>query len=441
MAELEAQSYGTSAENENLRGILKRLQEENVKLRQSAFTFSMPVAGNTPPATNQNTPFSRNPKLPSPPQHGSDDQLRTISDLSFVQHRASADSLDSLVSFPSANRTSSTDSVLRSTPSHPRLFEAEAFNAFASGGFVLKPRDGPSPSTFGSSNNGLSPLSTASTNKTEVDALWANFYPSSDIVQQNQAALEQPKQQVSTAMPAIPAMPALPAQPQSPFSAMFGNPFGSSGFSNGISSNKMAFRDNAGYRDLQSGLGSVPQSPGGQPDWGDLNSSSVDEFLASLAGPQNADSGVNNADDDYFDNQLKQILAYSGSSTSPSAAFALPDNNIFSPTNYLNMASPDSGIDSRSPHSQRNDSNSVSPESTGPSSVDSAGDGQGSSCGSYGAPKIRSGLVLVVDDSGRVIQPSEMWTKMGMQHEANLDAILIDDLCDQLRAKATCKDG
>jgi AP-1-like factor len=47
----------------------------------------------------------------------------------------------------------------------------------------------------------------------------------------------------------------------------------------------------------------------------------------------------------------------------------------------------------------------------------------------------------VVDANGNIVKPSDLWVKMGMQHQDNVDNLVIDDLCDQMRAKAKCHDG
>lgn len=74
MAALEAKSANQDRENENLRDLLGRLQNENLLLKQSAFTFSFPPGGNnaTPSAdaaqNSTNSSFRRpvSPKLSSP---------------------------------------------------------------------------------------------------------------------------------------------------------------------------------------------------------------------------------------------------------------------------------------------------------------------------------------------------------------------------------------
>ncbi|KZP15222.1 hypothetical protein FIBSPDRAFT_795836 [Athelia psychrophila] len=53
VAELEAKNDQASSENVNLRDLLTRLQDENVTLKQAAFTFSVPKSGAHPPQQQQ----------------------------------------------------------------------------------------------------------------------------------------------------------------------------------------------------------------------------------------------------------------------------------------------------------------------------------------------------------------------------------------------------
>lgn len=50
-------------------------------------------------------------------------------------------------------------------------------------------------------------------------------------------------------------------------------------------------------------------------------------------------------------------------------------------------------------------------------------------------------IVHVLDAQGNIIKPSDLWVHMGMQHQTAVDSLVIDDLCDQMKAKATCKEG
>lgn len=58
VAALEAKNEQAVHENENLRDLLSRLQNENVMLKQSSFTFSVPKASTSNPADQSRKPFS-----------------------------------------------------------------------------------------------------------------------------------------------------------------------------------------------------------------------------------------------------------------------------------------------------------------------------------------------------------------------------------------------
>ncbi|KAG6328401.1 hypothetical protein ID866_10688 [Astraeus odoratus] len=68
VADLEAKNEEAQAENNNLRDLLARLQEENMTLKQSQFTFSVPKPGSSstpvPPSTNASTSSSLPPASP-----------------------------------------------------------------------------------------------------------------------------------------------------------------------------------------------------------------------------------------------------------------------------------------------------------------------------------------------------------------------------------------
>ncbi|KAI9445490.1 hypothetical protein H4582DRAFT_1806591 [Lactarius indigo] len=77
LAELEAKNLSTETENQHLKELLKRLQDENVSLKTTSFTFSVPrngelndrpFDGNVPafPAS-QNSIFAPTSHIPSPP--------------------------------------------------------------------------------------------------------------------------------------------------------------------------------------------------------------------------------------------------------------------------------------------------------------------------------------------------------------------------------------
>ncbi|WVQ82376.1 hypothetical protein IAT38_004504 [Cryptococcus sp. DSM 104549] len=567
VAELEAKSYGATVENENLRGILKRLQEENVALKQSAFTFSMPMGGNSTPAASGSgsgsnsapqhvhaanpfpAPARQQTKPPTPPATN-DEALKSINELPSGQHRGSGaagsvlgDSPESLVSLSSTE------------PTPPSLFP-DGFNPYGQGNqqqqqsrsasASARPQPDPMQSHGGgrsgsqvystsSSSTGLSP---PTSNADDIQALWASIYPNGVEATLNGQGQQRPQQQQgqgqqqqqgqglgqnnlfmrqtspftllnsqpefmsfanagsdlsfgnSAIMPPIPAVPAQQQQQQQPQQPQQQPQlhFGSSGH---VDFNRFAFRDPS----ADAGAGGSGSGPGW--DYGE-NDNGISEFLASLKGSSDADtnpnggagiSGDNSGDfgstsmDDGFNAQLRQIY---GSADSPSALFNLGSAGLggaglggFSPGSYLNMSpSPlNSASNSQSPQSvggagsgsgsgSGDKSASNSPESMGSmassrTSVSQApvvGNGcaaaaaaaaKGMPAGTYmmdttvqtfGPPKPAHEVVHVVDAEGKIVKPSVLWTRYGMQHQA-ADHLMIDDLCDQMRAKATCVDG
>ena len=355
-------------ENENLRGILKRLQEENVALKQNAFTFSMPSnVTNSVPA----------PRQPSP-QHS--DELKSLNAKSVSPPAASQPSRS-----PQSAATTDSSSQQLFTPS----------NAFEQ----LK---GPSPPI----------LSPASSNRTEIEALWASF-----MDQQTQGK------------PA-PKSPGLPLKEYSVGAAA--PPIGTPSNVTGNDWDKMAFRDDS-KTDKQ-----VKDDQG------------IQDFLASLAGNEK-DNNADPAADDDFNAQLLQLL---GDSASPSAAFNFP--TAFSPTNYLNIeASPLASINSVDSMSA---SASASPESSGTgagtsvTSVSAAGDTMQDRKASVPAPNC--GPLYVLGKDGSIVHPIDIHKRLGLEKEVSAPIgndlltaqnaaheLLVDDLCDLMKDKVTCKDG
>ena len=443
VAELERKSYGTSVENENLRGILKRLQEENVALRQNAFTFSMPVNGTsqTGNSTGTSTPIVGGPQRqskPLSPPISNDDVLHSIFDVPPVPQRkvssAVGESPDSLHSVASGSGSlTDANGQYRSPPS---LFQgsANAFDTALPGNMrpaMATSNSGTSNSTHDSasrSNSGLSPASTSSNGRTELDALWASFlqqgapqkdqYPAWNANAPNMmGALDVPTNGISFADPNAKVA------------------------SQGNTNNwdKSAFRDtsapapqstqNAFQQPQQRAV--QPQAPTQSADpWSSMMDNSMDDFLASLTG---ANVGVENdlgTNDEDFNAQLQQILG--SNNASPSNAFSLPGMNPFSPTNYLNM--------SPSPLVSASVSNEPSPQTASGSSVSASaspesiiGLNDSSRADSLICERPAKGVkpepehLYVVDESGKVIKPSELWVRMGMQHEVCRELYPKDD--------------
>lgn len=456
MAELEAKSFGTSVENENLRGILKRLQEENVALRQSAFTFSMPANG-AQGGSGSNTPLAQvqlqQSKPPTPPHTVSDDSLRSVHDLDGPSRKSSGmvgngDSPDSLQSVGSASSESNANFGAVNLFSNSNGFDAAALGRPGLGTFDSNnSNQTTSASDIASttrSNSVVSP--TSSTGQTELEALWATF------LQQGAPQKDQPS--AAWNQNGAPAFQAYNAQNTAPTS--FANLDAKVGSTqNNGSFDKFAFRDTSAQQAAQA----QPARDAQQADpWSSINDNGLDAFLASLVEPAEAvdnDGGINDAD---FNAQIAKILG--SSNASPSDAFALPGANPFSPTNYLNMSPspmvPGSASVSNGPSPQTNSGSSVS-ASASPESLNGRYDvSRGVSVESSSPYDMKANeQIHIVDDNGKIVKPSELWVRMGMQHEvsrqidaqtsltlqSNLDHLIVDDLCDMMRSKATCREG
>ncbi|KAJ9116332.1 hypothetical protein QFC22_004772 [Naganishia vaughanmartiniae] len=107
VGELEAKNAGHEFENENLRQLLAKLQQENMALKNTAFTFSMPMPNNIP------APAAAAAKSQSPP---------TLPNQSY----ATAEALRNLV-----ERFSPTQQQL--PPSHPLQHRGDSTSSSASG--------------------------------------------------------------------------------------------------------------------------------------------------------------------------------------------------------------------------------------------------------------------------------------------------------------------
>ncbi|KAL1413504.1 DNA-binding transcription factor yap1 [Vanrija albida] len=484
VAELEAKSFGASVENENLRGILRRLQEENVALKQAAFTFSVPFNGNSSTSNNnstttttasaatttqrsgQQTPtaaaLNQQPsgidwsqfanfkvqqiaKPPSPPQSVSNDSLRSIHEASpHFAHRQSTSSV------PGASPESL---VSINGPSPSSGSERNAAPSLFSGNASVQPQLSRSPNTQSPADNLSTPSSIGGTNKEDVEALFRSLYPNgidSILASANNNGTTQAANTTTTAQPV--------QSVQSQYTFLSSQP----GLTSAADSNNLAkmFGDATSYRDSSAvpsnplaGLNSLNASttsnastttnviPASNPlanqaQWADLTENSVSDFLASLSGANaTSDSAdvLGGADDDAFSKQLEALIAQSGG-TSPSAPFVFP-GTTFSPNAYLNM----------SPSPLQSLSNSQTPRSTtgesASASASPSSDAAAAFASSTGAPVCGTSKVIhVLGEDGRVMRPSEVWTKMGM-HTTEPGDFLIDDLCDQMKSKATCKDG
>lgn len=352
-------------------------------------------------------------KPPSPPQSVSNDSLRSVHDNNSPPlqqvHRASTGSASESLEGPS--------------PSDPNAVPT-LFGARSNGSFDMLKR----PVVGSSPNDQLSTPSSIGTNKDDVEALFRSLYPngiangsSIDSVLAGTAGAPQQNPQVAQ-------------QAQSPYTFLSAQP-GLTSFADSSSNMMAKLFEPTSYRDSSSGdqdmlgggsgqstMNTVSNSSTSQT-WADLISGTQNDFLSSLSSTAN-DASEAGPEDDAFMKQLEQLIQ-SGN---------VPFNNAqaFSPTNYLNM----------SPSPLQSLSNSQTPRSTAessdnlqsPHSDNLHGDAPGPTCGP-------SRIVHVVGEDGRVMRPSEVWTKMGLNSVTEPQDLLIDDLCDQFKGKATCKDG
>jgi len=422
VAELENKSFSSTVENENLRSILKRLQEENVRLKQSAFTFAMPRAGSTsnssPTEVRGPSPGLQSVSKPPTPPHSLDEPIKSVNEVPRPPPRSSS----SNVSGGMGHSPESLQSVGSSNSSTRNMF------------------NGNSPMRFDSFSNfstdtGITPPSVTSENKSDFDALWASFYPPGQqpgqIPAANNATLNNNANNTSLpnggfSQQQYQAALASP-NPLSQFlaSQMAQGKFQPQDIQPLQNQNQNQVQPNMAYRD--------PSADAPAQDWS-ANNTSIDDFLASLNGTNTSgdDNPVTSGDDDLFNQQLQAMLAGNSFDTQ----FG---NTNFSPTNYLNM----------SPSPLNSMSNSTSPQSaqvSGASYSASPESSNASSAPPKELPAQYAGcapgqVVNVVDDNGNIVKPSDLWVKMGMQHQDNVDNLLIDDLCDQMRAKAKCHDG
>ena len=378
----------------------------------------MPKGGST---SNSSPTDARGPspglqslnKPPTPP-HSVDEPLKSVNDVS----RPPARSPSSNLSGGMAPSPESLQSVGSSNSSR---------NMF----------NGNSPMRFDSFSNfstdtGITPPSVTSENKSDFDALWASFYPQGQQPGQiptannanntglpNGSGFTQQQYQAALASP----------NPLSQFlaSQMAQGKFQPSDIQPLQNQNQGQTQPNMAYRD--------PSADAPGQDWSANNNTSIDDFLASLNGTNASgdDNPVTSGDDDLFNQQLQAMLAGNNFDNQ----FG---NATFSPTNYLNM----------SPSPLNSLSNSTSPQSAQVSAASYSASPESSNASSIAPPKdlpiqyagcAPGQVVNVVDANGNIVKPSDLWVKMGMQHQDNVDNLLIDDLCDQMRAKAKCHDG
>jgi AP-1-like factor len=305
------------------------------------------------------------------------------------------------------------------------------------------------------------PSSIGGTNKDDVEALFRSLYPNGiDAVLANATnaisytpagttsstgpqPLQAPVQMPYTFLGSQQGLTSYADSSSNALAKLFGEPtsYRESSTTSAQASLDQSTNSLAGFVNTSSSF-SAPQSQmnpvdgplASQAAWSNMTDNSVNDFLASLSGANNnTDPGdlSATADEDIFSQQIAALLSAQSSSMSPSTAFNLPPNSAFSPTAYLNM----------SPSPLQSLSNSQTPQSTaGTSSVTSPQTDASSTSGE--APVCGgSDIIHIVGEDGRVMRPSEVWTKMGMHNTSTPGDLLIDDLCDQMKTKATCKDG
>lgn len=443
VAELEAKSFGTSVENENLRSIVKRLQEENIALKEAQFTFTMPMGGAAHSINGQQTPTpslnqqqqssaidwsqftsfnkaSQMGKPPSPPQSVSNDSLRSVHDNNsppLQVHRASTGSASESQDGPS--------------PSDPNAVPTLFGNHRNSNSYEMLKR----PVVGSSPNDQLSTPSSIGTNKDDVEALFRSLYPngvpngsSIDSILAGTAGAMQPPQLAQQ-------------QAQSPYTFLSAQP-GLTSFADSSSNMMAKLFEPTSYRDPSSADQSMSSGAPGQSSlntlsggstsqsWADMMASNQNDFLSSLSSTAN-DATEAGPEDDMFMKQLEQLIQsgnapYNNNSTNNNGG------QPFSPTNYLNM----------SPSPLQSLSNSQTPKSTTESSDNLQSPRSDNMSNEQGQPVCGpSRIVHVVGEDGRVMRPSEVWTRMGLNSVSEPQDLLIDDLCDQFKGKATCKDG
>ncbi|KAL7421687.1 DNA-binding transcription factor yap1 [Cryptotrichosporon argae] len=478
VAELEAKSFGANAENENLRGILKRLQEENVALKQAAFTFSVPHG--TTPSSSATTP-SQAPARPQPqPQQAQAQQSTPPNfDWSAFSNFKPAGQVAKPLSPPQsdssvhgAQRSSSTNSASGNGNS------PESLVSVASGSDNQRSLFDPVNATFNSAFDvgiGSAPRTTPPLNgaayafqpetpsaSNDVDALFRNFWPNGlaavngidAVIAGSRATVPLPQAAPNTQFtgaldlnPGAPMPYSLPAA-QMPYQVL-GKQTTAMSPADASSNLPWLFGDSTSYRDPSANQSTNATLAGGSAaNWSDLADSSVSEFLASLTG-QNAADGAQDGDaaDEANQQQLQALLA---SSSPNGGSFSnLFSAGAFSPTNYLNMSpsplnsigtpgSDPSGTASGS--ASASTSNHTSPESTGPPAPGQGRDGWNAPCLDTFGPKPTE-IVHIVGADGNIMRPSEAWIKIGAQFSDAPEDLVIDDLCDYMKQKATCKDG
>jgi len=154
VAELEANNAGQTFENDNLRQLLSKLQKENMALKESKFTFAMPVpgsqSGEKPTASagpSRSTSQGGTPtgmgveKLPTPPLSTIDDRSKSARNPAphSVRSNTASSQFDSPQSTFSGSDAISPVSRPDTSAGDQVFFNPEPYNAFTNAGAAPNP--------------------------------------------------------------------------------------------------------------------------------------------------------------------------------------------------------------------------------------------------------------------------------------------------------------
>lgn len=486
MTELEAKNAGNEFENENLRQLLAKLQQENMALKTAAFTFSMPMPqtahSNSNPSpvgsASQSPPERRvsQQRLPAPPQPQP------------VQHRGESTS-SSASGVSNTVRSSSGGSVTRSPTEHSAsvspfggarpaagVFNPEPFNAFASSTTSAQV---PAPRTVSpqeqrqasdSAAMGQGSFTQFSNPSTGAPSLMQRVAQASP---QNMSSAAEPAAQggdmdwQSLLNNNFTMLASAPEFMSFSDDAAFGNFGGYSDIWPGFSNADLAPPSGAGagMAGIQSTLGNP--SPGNQfttihakPSTGDdallsMADDNMEEFLRSLGAGQTPAAGgageedvfdMNFAGDDAnaFDRQYLAAGLKNGSSSTVSSAAP----SMLSPNNFF-VTSPDaSSASSVSPLNPTSKLASASPVS------DASNNSAAFRVGTFGGPPAQAAGPSMLQKDGTVVNCNKLFEQVTsripvssplpergsvlmrwVQINSGFD---LDDLCDHFKKKAVC---
>ncbi|GHJ90461.1 hypothetical protein NliqN6_6863 [Naganishia liquefaciens] len=451
VSELEAKNAGSEFENENLRQLLAKLQQENMALKNAAFTFSMPMPGATtqsPVGSAQGTTSpdpmqQQRSKIPSPPgpqplQHRGES---TSSSASAASNNVRSQSAGSGSASRSPGASSSSTSVSpfgNGGPQANTVFHPERYNAFASSaapaGRQLSPGSGQAGfASFGQhqgqsqsqvqaqapTNSGMSSTAPAVGAGNEMD--WQS------LLNNNFTMLAQAPEFMS-------------------FSddAAFGNFGGYSDIWPGFSGSAV----DGGMAGIESTLASAGNNQFSTmhtkpsvPDDGLMNTiaeDNMEEFLRSLGAGQTP--AVGNGDD-VFDigfgaapadngDMLRSYVDSTAYKTTSGPSSSSAHSSILSPSNFF-TTSPDSSSASSVPSEGKHLSASASPQAS-ESSQHSAAFRVGTFGGRGEEPR-----ATMLRRDGTVVPCTKIIEEVTQRIPIN-SGFDLDDLCDHFKKKAVC---